>query len=231
MIDAHTHVLPAMDDGSKDAEMSAKMLRLLKRQGADTVLATPHFYADRDDPQRFLERRERAFTLLREYVRQMPVPSMRLGAEVYWFPGMGRTEALDQFRIEGTRLILVEMPFAEWSDGMIRELREIQQRGMYPVLAHVDRYACFRHKKDLIELRDSGLYMQVNADVMDSWFSARRAQWMLKEQVIQFLGTDCHNMDERKPNLKKAVQKLCDACGEQLWDDFVAISDSLIGGE
>lgn len=231
MIDAHTHVLPAMDDGSKDVGTSMKMLRRLKRQGADTVLATPHFYAERENPDAFLERRGNAMAALREQTRQKPVPSLRLGAEVYWFPGMGQAEALDGLCIEGTRLILVEMPFTKWSAAMLRELREIQARGLNPVLAHVDRYACFWRRRDLVELSESGLYLQVNADAASAWLSSLQVRWMMKKRLFQFLGSDCHNLAERKPNIGKAAEKLRAACGEQTWEDFVNTGESLIGGE
>ena len=46
MIDWHSHVLPQMDDGSKSAEESLAMLKMQSEQGVDTVIATPHFYAN-----------------------------------------------------------------------------------------------------------------------------------------------------------------------------------------
>ena len=46
MLDFHTHILPGIDDGSKDIETSCKMLDMLKEQNVDIVVATPHFYYD-----------------------------------------------------------------------------------------------------------------------------------------------------------------------------------------
>ena len=66
MIDLHSHILPEMDDGSKDAEMSHKMLDEMAAQGVKTVAATPHFYATRDLPEAFLERRAKAVERLGE---------------------------------------------------------------------------------------------------------------------------------------------------------------------
>ena len=45
MIDWHSHILPEMDDGSRDTDESIAMLEALKHQGVDTVIATPHFHA------------------------------------------------------------------------------------------------------------------------------------------------------------------------------------------
>ena len=56
MIDFHSHILPAMDDGSKNIEESLQMLRMLQEQGVERVIATPHFYADENPPDVFLRR-------------------------------------------------------------------------------------------------------------------------------------------------------------------------------
>ena len=47
MTDLHMHVLPGMDDGSKDVRTSIAMLKRSASYGVDTVAATSHFYAVR----------------------------------------------------------------------------------------------------------------------------------------------------------------------------------------
>ena len=61
MIDFHSHILPAIDDGSQSVEESLEMLRALKAQGVDTVIATSHFYATHRSPESYLQRRKAAF--------------------------------------------------------------------------------------------------------------------------------------------------------------------------
>lgn len=46
VIDFHSHILPGIDDGSRNVETSIGMLRMCKEHGVDTMIATPHFYAD-----------------------------------------------------------------------------------------------------------------------------------------------------------------------------------------
>ena len=48
MIDFHSHILPGIDDGSKNTQMSLAMIEEEKKQGVHTIVATPHFYADED---------------------------------------------------------------------------------------------------------------------------------------------------------------------------------------
>jgi protein-tyrosine phosphatase len=61
MIDFHTHVLPGIDDGSRDIAMTERMLEMEMEQGITRVIATPHFYAHRRSVDSFLERRSAAY--------------------------------------------------------------------------------------------------------------------------------------------------------------------------
>ena len=83
MIDFHSHILPGIDDGSKDAATSLLMLNALKKQGADTVCATSHFYATQRSVERFLFRRQEAWDRLCEVLPQ-DAPRILLGAEVLY---------------------------------------------------------------------------------------------------------------------------------------------------
>ena len=55
MIDFHSHILPEMDDGSKDVKMSLAMLQMEREQGVTEVVFTPHFYAQQDTVAHFLK--------------------------------------------------------------------------------------------------------------------------------------------------------------------------------
>ena len=66
IIDFHSHILPGIDDGSRNVEESIALLRKEAEQGITHVIATPHFYPQHDTPERFLKRRNEAETVLRE---------------------------------------------------------------------------------------------------------------------------------------------------------------------
>ena len=61
MLDLHTHILPGIDDGSRDIETSLKMLDACKNQGTRDIVFTPHFYASRTSMAAFLEKRDKAW--------------------------------------------------------------------------------------------------------------------------------------------------------------------------
>ena len=108
MIDLHSHFLPGMDDGSATPEESARMLRLSRQQGVDTIVAASHFYALQDNPDGYLRRRQEALAKI-DY-DPATMPAVRLGAEVSYFGGMSHSEEVRKLCIEGTKLLLIEMP-------------------------------------------------------------------------------------------------------------------------
>ena len=69
LIDYHAHVIPGIDDGAADADIAVAMLKESRRQGVHTVVATPHFYADRHSPDEWLARRDRHFIMLQEAMK------------------------------------------------------------------------------------------------------------------------------------------------------------------
>ena len=64
-IDFHTHILPGIDDGSRNVEMSLRMLAAQREQQVDEIVATPHFYAQKDSVEEFLLRRQRSYEKLK----------------------------------------------------------------------------------------------------------------------------------------------------------------------
>ncbi len=58
----HCHILPGIDDGAHNPEMSLEMLEMMRMQGIERVVATPHFYAHREKSvEDFLEKRKNAY--------------------------------------------------------------------------------------------------------------------------------------------------------------------------
>lgn len=211
VIDFHSHILPGIDDGSASVEESVAMLRMEAEQGISHVVATPHFYARYDDPEHFLKKRDRAEQLLRqEMEKRSDLPRISMGAEVYFFRGISESDFLPRLTIGTESCILIEMPSVPWSDEMYRELAAIwERRGILPIIAHIDRYiGPFRTHKIPQRLTELPVFVQANADFFLERSTAAMAMRMLKADQIQLLGSDCHNMDSRKPNLGAAVARI-----------------------
>lgn len=232
--DFHTHILPSLDDGSDSVSISLQMLREESRQGIDTVVFTPHFYADRMSPDQFLKRRdaslENLFEAMRKDDRVYTYPEMLIGSEVHYFEGMSVSEQLRSLCIRGTNLILLEMPFEPWTKHVLDEVESIHSRlDIIPVIAHLDRYI-FMQKRNgaLNRLFDSDVFIQLNAD---SFLDRKRSKWatrILREGRVHFLGSDCHDIQHRPPIMGDAVRKIEEKLGWNETVRFINMSKSII---
>ena len=81
LVDFHSHILPAIDDGAKNIEESIKILDMMSETGVDVVYCTPHFYPHEMSVEKFLERRRQAYGKLVPYLKPHH-PKLKMGAEV-----------------------------------------------------------------------------------------------------------------------------------------------------
>lgn len=231
MIDFHSHFLPKIDDGSQSSETSIQMLEASREYGVETMVATPHFYINKQNADRFLEKRQASYEALKKHIKEQnaDVPNIILGAEVYYFRGISHYDMLDKLKIGDTDCILIEMPFDKWNSKVLDEISELKDMGLIPVIAHIDRYLGFQSGTDNIDrLVSMDIPIQMNADFVNSFFTKGKAARLVNDGVVRVLGSDCHNMDKRKPNLGECVKTLQKKCGAQAVDDIYEYSKKLL---
>lgn len=202
-VDIHAHILPQMDDGASSTEESLQLFSELKKQGFTVIAATPHFYADRENPSDFFDRRQNAMSLLVEKldkgIKVLP------GAEVCYYQGISRTERLPEFAIGSTKLLLLEMPFYDWTASVVNEVLSIQRdRKLKVIVAHIDRYFGTKSMAYIEELRQNGILFQINANAFLDRKRRKEALRLLRNQTAQFVASDCHSMELRPPRLDEA---------------------------
>ena len=234
LIDFHSHILPGMDDGSRTVEESVEMLRREAEQGIRHVVATPHFYPQHDTPERFLKRRIESEKILREEMRKHPgLPEISIGAEVYFFNGISDSDAVSELTIDGKRCILIEMPMPPWNDAMYRELENLYiKRGCIPIVAHIDRYiGRFRTYGIPKRLEELPVLVQANAEFFLNKSTAAMALRMLKKNQIHLLGSDCHNLTSRKPNLGATAELIERRCGDEPMKEILECQSRILRDE
>ncbi len=214
MIDFHSHILPGIDDGADSVETSLGMLRESARQGVDVICATSHFYADEMDPKEFLFRRNRAYDQLREAMGDgSNYPRILLGAEVLYFPGISVAEEIRGLCLEGTPFLLIEPPMIPWSNSMLEEIELCgESLSCIPVIAHLDRYMRILDDYSLFDrLNGRRLLIQVNASFFLHHDTRGFALDCLLADRFQMIGTDCHDLGNRSPNLSEAARVIHEA--------------------
>lgn len=208
MVDFHSHILPDMDDGADSAATSLAMLRQSYLQGVDVIISTSHFYGNEEYPQPFLERRMMAYQILEEamLLQAEAFPTVVLGAEILYFPGISEAEELSSLMIGSSRSILIEPPMARWSDSMLDDIAQMGENlHCIPVIAHVDRFMNYLRDDSLIfRVLERDMLVQVNADYFLNPATTRAAMKNLGQGRIHLIGSDCHDLYSRAPNLGAA---------------------------
>lgn len=219
MIDMHSHILPAIDDGAKDVQQSVQMLCEAKSQGADVCVATSHCKLHKENSiADFLSNRTNAYDNLMQAVQGADVPKIILGAEVYLDNDISKLPMVEKLCIEGTNYMLVEFSFFSKSPSVYSEwLYNLTIKGIKPIIAHIDRY---RTRDEMIQcFSDIDVVYQVNNATAFSIKGRRFLKKMQSHTVV--MGSDMHNTDSRPCDIKKAydiVAKKMPARVQDLFD-------------
>lgn len=210
LMDIHTHLLPEVDDGAADMEETVLMLNLAKDQEIRTIIATPHFG---------LGSKEKSTEELRECMERVqqeatsidPAIKIYLGNELYY-----RESVLEEvikgnaLTLAGSRYVLIEFSIRVDYKSLYQGLNKFILAGYAPILAHVERYRCLMEEESRIdEIRELGVYIQMNgSSLLGNFFdkSVRQHRRLLKNRLLHFIASDCHNTSTRAPNLVKAFE-------------------------
>lgn len=231
IIDFHTHIMPAFDDGPADCKTAAQMLVKLYEQGVTHAVSTSHFYRYDESISDFIARRDKAYSELRSYLsaeRITHIPEIIMGAEVYFTTALANDPDLERLCISGTDYILIEMPYTQLTQNVTDSFRSLAACGrVRPVLAHIERYAAYAGEETLFELLDIAP-AQINCDSIMSAPSFRLASKLLKSGGIAALGSDCHNLGSRVPRFSEARKKLSRKIGAGVFNDLMDTSAAIL---
>ncbi len=214
-VDVHTHVLHGVDgDGSRDMTMSLLLLSAAAADGTAVIIATPHVKQGTNaGPLRIRQGVESLNYAAAQYgipVRVVP------GTEVfysYMLPEM--YAAGDLLTLNDNGYMLIEFGFAPPLPPTLTEtLRALQDAGVRPILAHVERYTAVQDNPDVLQpFLAMGAVAQINADALTGRpgippTPALRAtaETLLRRGMVHLIGSDTHEMRTRPPLLRAAFE-------------------------
>lgn len=205
--DYHCHVLPEIDDGAKNTDISVQMLGILRSQGVERVIATPHFYAHKEKSvANFLDKRQQAYDKL--MVCPNPCDELILGAEIAIEHGISELDGIERLAITGTDLILLELPYGPYDEWMSEEIYNIScEYHLKPVIAHIHRYINYYSRSEMENILKTDAIFQINNEVFGSIREKRMFRSMIKEGLSVVFGSDSHNLYRRRPNFDILAKK------------------------
>lgn len=236
MVDIHSHIIPAIDDGAQNIEESLEIIRAEVMAGTTAFVATPHIYNDQE-----LDAAEQIpirLDELRQVVEEHQI-EVRLfaGAEVY--PSMGILKALDAGRpitVGGHRKhMLVDLPMGALPMDFDQILFEIQTRGVTPILAHPERNAVFQNDpKKLFEYVERGIALQVNSGSLRGKYGQDAVgvgNYILRRHWAHFIASDSHRA-KAEGNLRSGVNRMIDKLSPAYLDLLTCRSgEAVVRGE
>ena len=217
-IDIHSHILPGVDDGSANLEMSMEMLYMAAKDGISQIILTPHnkpWYRNMDRTEI-----ETEVNRLQERMQEEALDiKLYTGNELYYRNGL--TEELDERKagtLADSHYVLVEFePSADY-DYIRNGAYALLMGGYYPIIAHVERYKNVCSKMDrVMELIRLGCFMQINAGSImgNHGFGTKRfVKKMLKQDLVHFVATDAHDLARRRPCLSECAGYIGKKYGE-----------------
>lgn len=232
MIDMHCHILPAIDDGAKDIEMSMEMLQIAASNGTTAIVATPHVIEGSWLP---------SWDEILQKCQNLQLAARQAGLNIALYPGAEVAVHLDMLKlltkpgpycINGGKYILVELPAVEIPNYTEDFFFTLQARGITPILAHPERHPLIVRKPEiLLDWVGKGILVQMNAPSLTGKMGApvmRTAELLLRSSLVHVIGSDAHSKRTRNPNLQEASAKIVAIAGgvshrEVLFDNPSAV--------
>jgi len=195
--DMHSHLIPGIDDGAQTIEDSVQLIRELHEMGFKKLITTPHIMSDyyKNTPENIKEGLEK----VRAAIKTAGIPvEIDVAAEYYLDEQFLTKLKSPDVLTFGNNYILFETSYINKPENLNACIFAIQQRGLKPVLAHPERYPFFYDNFDEYkQLHDRGVLLQINTNSLTGYYSpaARMiAMRMIDENLVDFIGTDCHHM-------------------------------------
>ena len=218
MIDLHSHILPAIDDGAADLRESMKMARMAVGDGISCMACTPHIIPGlwANTAQSISS----AMHTLQERFEEDELDlRLVLGADVHIAPDL--LSSLDAGHIptlNGTRYFLFE-PTHRVLPPRIEDLAtQLIVAGYVPILTHPERLTWLEHHYDTIErLNQIGCLLQIAAGSITGAFGKTAlyyAERLLDEGRVDILASDAHNVSGRPPILSAARDSVAERLDE-----------------
>lgn len=234
MTDLHCHLLPGIDDGAKDVDMSLELLRQERNQGVTNIVFTSHFRPDHEDLHDFLKKRNKAFGTLMNAVQAEGSFnfSYKLGAEVYFSPTLAELD-VESLCYTRSPYMLMEFSFTREPAFLDRVLFDLQTRGIRPIIAHVERYEWLRDRPDILHnLAASGIILQSNSSaLLREGETERYIRKLIDYNMVKVLSSDAHHPERRPANLGSGLMYVSQNSGQERARELLQNGNRIFRGE
>ena len=201
IIDIHSHILPKIDDGSLNLNMTYNMLKKYSKEGTKNIVATPHYC---------IGYVEVPLRKVKAMVRMLNKLAVKKGIDVVIYPGQEvylTEKIIDDYNskrigtINNSRYMLIEFNMFEFDCNILSYIYELRLRGVVPIIAHPERYIPVVQNPCIInDLINEGCLFQLDSESIEGkfgWKIKKTAEILINNKIYNFIGSDAHN-DKKK---------------------------------
>ena len=237
MIDSHIHLLPGIDDGAGNIDVSDVMINIAMEDGVEVIICTPHDLNGvyRNNRTKILS----ATDELKRYVEDKALP-VRLypGAELHMDPDLV-SKVLDGDALtlaDQGKHVLVEFPKIFVARHVESILEKLLFNSITPVIAHPERNPVFiKNQQIFCEWLSWGCKAQLTAMSITGEFGktlqSLSKDWC-QQGLIHIIASDAHRPTGRAPKLAAANALIEDWMGAQAAEIlFIGNPQRIIDGD
>lgn len=242
MIDIHSHILPALDDGAKTWDESLEMARLAVDDGIRVMVATPHLFKERVVDSRKINTKQEILACIAEFKERLAAAGLDLeilpGCDVpLSIEALQLLEADSLFTINDLkRYMLLELPDTSIPPATAEICFRMKSKGVTPIITHPERHIIIQESPDkLRRLIDLGCLGQLTAGSLTGRFGrhvVRTSKLLIKRGYIHVMASDAHNLTGRTPRFSPALDELAKLVGpERALAMVTLVPEKIIKGE
>ena len=196
-VDIHSHLLPGIDDGSKNLDNSIDLIKKMSSYGIKNFITTPHVLGDvYPNSSSTIKSKLKE---VREELKKRSISDVSIRAAAEYMMDEQFSILLEKNDILTLKdnYILVEMSFFNAPLNLYDILFEIQLKGYKPILAHPERYNFYHNDFDsFYKLKKAGCLFQLNLLSLTEQYGKhvqKISNQLLKKNLYDFVGTDTHH--------------------------------------
>ncbi len=232
MIDFHSHILPGIDDGSRSYDETVKLLLEAKEIGFTKIISTSHYALDCYETPEY-KRKE----LVEQLNLENKFPEIILGSEIFLtYNILDLLKEYNASTINGTNYILFELPLRHHFMNLRDLIIKLQENDYRLILAHPERYSIVQNDFNLLrELKEMGVLLQSNYGSILGIYGGtakKTLKKMLKEDLVDFFGSDVHRENTIYPKIPKAIKKISKYVSEEKLEELINNNaEKILNGE
>jgi len=214
-VDIHSHLLYGLDDGAKSLADTKSLLAQLQDFGFKQFITTPHTTP--------LVWENTYDGIINQYNKvsaevNMSESNLRVASEYLMDESFLKRIQSEKLLTIKDNFVLVEMSYINPPIQLYEIIMELFTCGYQPILAHPERYNFYKNDFESFKiLKKAGCFFQMNLLSSTGYYGSgitEVADYLLKENMYDFVGSDVHHEKHIKSFNNDVVVKNIDSLVE-----------------